>query len=73
LKVPGVDPATVIAAGASLKGLFQPDDLVKITLCYLDGLKAVFLMAIALAGCASFVSFFAPWVSIKGKVSMESV
>ena len=42
----------------------------QIAMCYMDGLRAVFLMAVALAGCASLVSLFAPWVSIKGKVSM---
>jgi hypothetical protein len=60
----------VIAAGASLQGLFPPEILAEIALCYMDGLKAVFLMAVALAGCASLVSFFAPCVSIKGKVTM---
>lgn len=60
----------MIAAGASLEGLFPPDVLMQIAVCYMDGLKAVFLMAVALAGCASLVSLFAPWVSIKGRVSM---
>ena len=69
-KVPGVDPSAVIAAGASLRGLFPPEILAEIALCYMDGLKAVFLIAVALAGCASLVSIFAPWVSIKGKVTM---
>jgi hypothetical protein len=69
-KVPGVDPSAVVAAGASLQGLFPPETLMQIAMCYMDGLRAVFLMAVALAGCASLVSLFAPWVSIKGKVSM---
>jgi hypothetical protein len=60
----------VIAAGASLQGVFPPEQLVQIAMCYMDGLRAVFLMAVALAGCALLVSFFAPWVNIKGKVSM---
>jgi hypothetical protein len=63
----------VIAAGASLKGLFPPEELGKIALCYMNGLRAVFLLAVALAGCASLVSLFVPWISIKGKVSMETV
>lgn len=69
-KLPGVDPSVVIAAGASLQGLFPPEQLMQIALCYMDGLKAVFLMAVALAGCASLLSLFAPWVSIKGRVSL---
>jgi hypothetical protein len=58
---------------ASLRGLFPPEELVRIALCYMDGLKAVFLMVVALAGCTSLVSPIAPWVSIKGKGSMSSV
>jgi len=35
--------------------------------CYMDGISATFLLSAILACCASLVSFFAPWVSIKGK------
>jgi hypothetical protein len=37
---------------------------------YIDGLSAVFLLSVALACCASLVSFLAPWVSIKGKTGI---
>ena len=41
-----------------------------IVACYMDGLSAAFLLSAILACCASLVSFFAPWVSIKGKTGM---
>jgi hypothetical protein len=36
----------------------------------MDGLSATFLLSAILASCASLVSFFTPWVSIKGKTGM---
>lgn len=48
--------------------MFEPQELVAIASCYMDGLSAVFVLAIALAGCASVISLLAPCVSIKGKV-----
>ena len=66
--VPAIDPLQVIAAGATgLRGVFQPDELSGIMKCYMDGISATFLLSAILACCASLVSFFAPWVSIKGK------
>lgn len=60
---------TVVAAGATgLRDMFEPQELVAIASCYMDGLSAVFVLAIALAGCASVISLLAPCVSIKGKV-----
>lgn len=59
----------VIAAGATgLRDLFEPQELVAIAACYMDGSSAVFALAVALAGCASVISLLAPCVSINGKV-----
>lgn len=69
--VPRVDPLQVITAGATgLREAFPAAELSGITACYMDGLSATFLLSVALACCASLVSVFAPWVSIKGKTGM---
>ena len=69
--VPAVDPLQVIAAGATgLREVFPTEVLSGIVACYMDGLSAAFLLSAILACCASLVSFFAPWVSIKGKTGM---
>jgi len=69
--VPTIDPLQVIAAGATgLRDIFQPDELKSIMACYMDGLSATFLLSVSLACCASLVSLFAPWVSIKGRTGM---
>ena len=69
--LPAVDPLQVIAAGATgLREVFPAEVLSGIMTCYMDGLSATFLMAAILASCAAVISFFAPWVSIKGKTGM---
>jgi hypothetical protein len=69
--IPTVDPLQVIAAGATgLRGIFQESELNAIMACYMDGLSATFLLSVSLACCASLVSLFAPWVSIKGKTGL---
>jgi hypothetical protein len=72
--LPTVEPLQVIAAGATgLREVFPAEVLSGIMACYMDGLSATFLMAAILASCAALVSFFAPWVSIKGKTGMAVV
>ena len=69
--LPAVDPLQVIAAGATgLRDIFPPEVLNGIMASYMDGLSATFLLSAILACCASLVSFFVPWVSIKGKTGM---
>jgi hypothetical protein len=71
--VPEVEPLQVIAAGATgLREAFPPSVLDGIIASYMDGLSAVFLLSVALACCASLVSFLAPWVSIKGKAGIAA-
>ncbi|KAM0708686.1 hypothetical protein Q7P35_005338 [Cladosporium inversicolor] len=72
--VPTVDPLQVIATGATgLREVFPAEVLDGVTNCYMDGLSATFLLSAILASCASLVSFFAPWVSIKGKTATMAV
>ncbi|KAF3771160.1 MFS general substrate transporter [Cryphonectria parasitica EP155] len=59
---PGVNPALVVATGATeLRSVFPPDQLQGILLAYMEGIKASFAIATALSGVAFIMSFFCPW------------
>ena len=70
IKAPGVNPALVIATGATqLRSVFSAHDLPGILVAYLDGLKVGFAIAIACA-CIAFVVSFAPhWRKLNGNVA----
>jgi hypothetical protein len=71
---PGVNPALVVATGATnLRDVFPADQLDGILHAYMDGLKLTFLLAIVLGGVAVIVSLFPKWVSLKGKVTPGAV
>jgi MFS transporter, DHA2 family, glioxin efflux transporter len=54
---PNVDPATVVATGATqLKDTFSAADLPGVIRAYMSGLKDAYALGIALAGCAFVVS-----------------
>jgi MFS transporter, DHA2 family, glioxin efflux transporter len=55
--VPGLDPATVVATGATkLKDTFSAIDLPGVIRAYMSGLKDAYALGIALAGCALVIS-----------------
>ena len=63
---PSVDPAMVLATGATdLRRFFQGDELAGILQAYMAGLRVAFAIAIALGGCATIIAFFLPWKSIR--------
>jgi hypothetical protein len=65
---PSLDPAVVIAVGATdIRNSFDEAMLPGILDAYMDGLKTTFVLAIALSGCAVVVGAFTPWTNIKGK------
>ena len=65
---PNVDPAKVLATGASgLRSAFGEADLPGILVAYMGGLRVAYALSIALAGVAAIVGLFASWRSIKGK------
>lgn len=71
---PDVDPLHVIAVGATeLRSAFAADQIPGIIVSYMDGLRVVFALCIALAGCSTLISFAMPWVSIKGKAAPGAV
>ena len=70
LKVaPGVNPALVVATGATdLRKVFSPADFPHILEAYMDGLRVAFTIVIPLAGIALPIGLFSRWQNIKGKV-----
>ena len=68
ITAPGVNPALVVATGATdLRKVFSARDLPGILTAYLDGLKVSFAIAIATA-CVGFLLTFAPkWRTLNGK------
>jgi EmrB/QacA subfamily drug resistance transporter len=65
---PGLDPATVLSAGAtSIQKIIPSDFLGSVTLAYNDALMQTFLVSAALAAVSIVGSGFMEWRSVKGK------
>ena len=70
---PNIDPAKVIATGATeIRTAFPPDQVPAIVLAYMKGIKTVFALAIALAGGAFVTSLFHCWVRLYLKAKEEN-
>ncbi|EEP78531.1 predicted protein [Uncinocarpus reesii 1704] len=68
---PNVNPELVVATGAAeLHKVFQGDDLQGVLIAYMDGLKVVFLLCIAISAVSFVASLFMRPKNIKGKASM---
>jgi hypothetical protein len=68
---PGIDPMRVIVAGATgLRDAFTEEQLPDLLVSYMAALRVTYAMAIATSGCALLIALFAPWKSIKGKVTI---
>ncbi len=66
--VPGLNPAIVLATGAtSIQSTISPDQLPGVTLAYSDALTKTFLASAALAAISVIGSVFIEWKSVKGK------
>lgn len=65
---PGLDPATVLSAGAtSIQKIIPAEFLSGVTLAYNDALMQTFLVSAALAATTVVGSGFMEWRSVKGK------
>ncbi|KAI3392017.1 hypothetical protein diail_6344 [Diaporthe ilicicola] len=65
---PGLDPATVLSAGAtSIQKIIPAEFLDGVTLAYNDALMQTFLVSAALAAVSIVGSGFMEWRSVKGK------
>ena len=63
---PGVDPALVVATGATqLRHVFPTVEIPGISAAYMDGLKATFALVTALAGITMPIALFAKWQNVK--------
>ncbi|EJU00929.1 hypothetical protein DACRYDRAFT_89378 [Dacryopinax primogenitus] len=68
---PSIDPALVLATGASeLRIVFPQEVLPGILRAYMGGLQAAFAFAIPLLGLAALLSIFVEWKSIKGHAAV---
>ncbi|KAL8644788.1 MAG: hypothetical protein Q9226_007592 [Calogaya cf. arnoldii] len=64
---PGVNAAQIVQAGTTeIEEVFRSEQVPGILLSYMAGLKAAWMMGIALAGVTVVVSFLPEWKSIKG-------
>jgi hypothetical protein len=84
---PGVDPAAVIATGATqIHSAFAADQLPGIVLAYMAGIKVAFALSIGATGVAFLAGLFCSWnrlhasspaaeddVELKGGVSESSL
>jgi MFS transporter, DHA2 family, glioxin efflux transporter len=71
LNSPGINPALVVAAGATgLRNAFTESQLPGLLVSYMAALRVAYAISIATGGAAALVALFAPWTSIKGKVKM---
>ncbi|KAK5452145.1 hypothetical protein LTS15_007209 [Exophiala xenobiotica] len=72
-KVPGLDPAAVIATGATdLRKVFDADQIPGILAAYIEGLRVPFALCIACC-CIDFLVSFAPkWGRVRGSVNIAA-
>jgi len=62
---PGVNPALVLAVGATnLRGNFTDAQLPGILAAYMKGLQSAFVLAIATGGVAFFIAVSQPWLRL---------
>ncbi|KAB8336835.1 hypothetical protein FH972_021143 [Carpinus fangiana] len=62
VSAPGIDPAKLIATGASdLRNAFSSEELSGILVAYMHGLKSVFAASIGFCGLAFLTTLIVPW------------
>lgn len=71
--VPGVDPAAILATGATqIRVLFPADQVPGIIMGYMAGIQLVFALVTGTTGIAVIVSLFGDWKRLDSK-AMEGV
>jgi len=67
-RIPGIDPNTIISAGATgIRNIVTAEQLPLVLAAYNSAVRNVFIMSIATGGCAFLASLGFEWKSIKGK------
>jgi hypothetical protein len=65
-KIPNIDPAAVIAAGATgIRNLFPVELLPLVLEAYNSAVRHVFIMGIVLGACSTISSCFFEWKNVK--------
>ena len=65
---PGVDPTTVVRAGATyLKDVVEPDKLPGVLHAYMIALQQAYVIPIVVGGIAAVCACFVEWKNVKGK------
>ncbi|PVH83078.1 MFS general substrate transporter [Cadophora sp. DSE1049] len=65
---PGVDPTTVVRAGATyLKNVVEPDKLPGVLHAYMIALQQAYVIPIVVGGIATICACFVEWKNVKGK------
>lgn len=73
-KIPDLDPAMIVAAGATgIRNLVTAEQLPLVLAAYNAAVSDVFVMAVALGGVSFLATLGFEWKSIKGKNLMASV
>lgn len=68
ISAPGVDPATVIATGATqIRTVFTAEEVPGILVAYTAGIKAALALSIGASGAAFVVSLFNSWKRLNSK------
>jgi len=71
---PDISPDLVVRVGAAgLRQAFTEAQIPGILVSYMAALRVAYAIAIATSGAAALVALFAPWKSIKGKLSMGGI
>jgi hypothetical protein len=74
VNLPEINPAVVVATGATgLRDAFTEAQLPALLVSYIAALRVAYIISIATGCAAALVALFAPWTSIKGKVSVGAV
>ena len=73
-KIPDLDPAMIVAAGATgIRNLVTAEQLPLVLEAYNSAVRDVFIMAVALGGASFIATLGFEWKSIKGKNLLASV
>lgn len=62
ITAPGVDPSVVVATGVTeLRTVFVGNQITGVLLAYMEGIRAAFVVGIAMAGMAFLISLLSKW------------
>jgi hypothetical protein len=73
MTAPGVDPATVVATGATqIRAMYTADQVPGIVAAYMAGIKVALAISIGGTGVAFLVSLLSSWKRLKTKAPNDA-